>query len=60
MISRKFKPQYNETILSLQYCKLTTEEKENTEEWMGHMRVKHMNVSIKRQEAKRAIHKQNQ
>ena len=33
--SEKFKPQHNETILSLQYCELIREKKESAEEWMG-------------------------
>ena len=38
--SEKFKPQYNEMILSLQYFKLISEENESAEEWMGHLWVK--------------------
>ena len=36
----KFKLQHNETILSLQSCKLIREDKGSTEEWMGCIRVK--------------------
>ena len=38
--SKKFKLQYNETILSLQYYKLIREQKENVEEWIGHLKTK--------------------
>ena len=34
-----FKLQDNKT-LSLQYCKLSKEENENAEEWMGHLTIK--------------------
>ena len=37
---KKFKPKYNETMLSFQYCKLIREQSENAEEWMGHCRIK--------------------
>ena len=36
----KFKPQHNETVLSLQYCKLTSQQKENIKEWMVCQRIK--------------------
>ena len=36
VLSDKFKPQHNEMILSLQYCKLVRQQKENTKEWIGH------------------------
>ena len=32
----KFIPQHNETILSIQYCKLSRVENETAEEWMTH------------------------
>ena len=34
VFSDKFKPQRNEAMLSLQYCKLTKELNKNAEEWM--------------------------
>ena len=40
VVSEKFKPQYNETILSLQYNNLIREQGENAEEWLGHLRIK--------------------
>ena len=33
----KCKPQHNETIVSLQYCKLAREQNENAKEWIGHL-----------------------
>ena len=37
-LNNKFKPHFNETIKSLQFCKLGRQTKENTEEWMGWLR----------------------
>ena len=37
--SQKFRPQYNETIKSLQFRQLCRHEGENTEEWMGRLQV---------------------
>ena len=37
--TNKFKPQYNETIKSLQFRKLHTYDDENVEEWMGRLQV---------------------
>ena len=39
MLANKFKPQYNETIKSLQFRKLYQFENENVEEWMGRLCV---------------------
>ena len=39
MLTNKFKPQYNETIKSLQFRKLCRYEDENVEEWMGRLWV---------------------
>ena len=39
MLTNKFKPQYNETIRSLQFRKLCRYEDENVEEWMGRLWV---------------------
>ena len=38
-LSNKFKPQYNETIKSLQLRKLHQYDDENTEEWMGRLHI---------------------
>ena len=35
----KFKPQYNETIKSLQFYKLIMQSNESMEEWMGRLRT---------------------
>ena len=37
---QNFKPQHNETILSLQYCKLNRKKKESAQEWMGELNIK--------------------
>ena len=39
MLPNKFKPQYNETIKSLQFRKLYQFESKNVEEWMGRLHV---------------------
>ena len=36
----KFKPQHNERILSLQYCKLMREQIKNAKQWMGILRIR--------------------
>ena len=38
-LAAKFKPQFNETIKSLQFRKLYRFEGESTEEWMGRLRI---------------------
>ena len=38
-VNRKFKPQYNETVKSLQFCKLIRQSNESAEEWMGRLRT---------------------
>ena len=38
-LCNKFKPQYNETITSLQFSKLYRYENDNMEEWMGRLHV---------------------
>ena len=35
--NNKFKPQFNETIKSLQFCKLSRQTNENAEEQMGRL-----------------------
>ena len=39
MLATKFKPQFNETIKSLQFRKLYRLEGESAEEWMGGLRI---------------------
>ena len=39
VLSKKYKPEHYETILSLQYCILIMKEKETSEESIGHLRV---------------------
>ena len=39
MLAIKFKPQYNETIKSLQFRKLYQLDNESVEEWMGRLHV---------------------
>ena len=39
-LGEKFKPQHNETILLLQYCKLLRDSDRSVHEWIGHLRVK--------------------
>ena len=41
IFTNKFKQQFNETIKSLQFCKLSRQDGENAEEWMG--RLTHSN-----------------
>ena len=38
-LSNKFKLRYKETIKLLQFCKLARKPDENTEEWMGRLRM---------------------
>ena len=37
---QKFKPQHNETILSVQYFKLKRKSEESAWEWMGRLQIK--------------------
>ena len=39
ILRRKFRPKFNETIMSLQFSKLCRKHGENTEEWMGRLRI---------------------
>ena len=39
ILNNKFKPQFTETIKSLQFHKLSRKTKENAEEWMGRLRL---------------------
>ena len=43
----KFKPQYNETIKSLQFSKLIRQSNESVEEWMGRLRTAVVKCSYK-------------
>ena len=43
--SEKLKPQYNEAILFLQYCKLVRYSDESAEQWIGKLRT---SLSIER------------
>ena len=36
----KFKPQHNKAMLLLQYCKLSRDETESAKAYMGHLRIK--------------------
>ena len=57
-----FKPQYNETIRSLKFCKLRRQANENVEEWMGRIRVEPLECNYKdidRQMKKQFIHRLN-
>ena len=38
-LNSKFKPQYNEKIKSLQFCKLVRQSTENAKEWMCRLRI---------------------
>ena len=40
VLKEKFRLQHNETILSLQYCKLQRKENESAQEWMGRHHIK--------------------
>ena len=37
ILTNKFRLQFNETIKSLQFCKLSRQDGESTEEWMGRL-----------------------
>ena len=37
VLNGEFRPQQNEMILSLQYCRLSREINRNVKEWMGHL-----------------------
>ena len=39
MLNSKFRPQYNGTIKSLQFCKLVSQHNESPEEWKGMLRI---------------------
>ena len=49
VLTGKLNPQCNETILSLQYCKLTRKQNKNVTESVGYLRIKaKMNISIRK------------
>ena len=39
VFKEKFRPQHNEMILSLQYCKLHRKKNESAQEWMGRIHI---------------------
>ena len=47
VLNGKSKPQHNETILLLQYCKLSRDENDSAEEWMGCLGIKIVSATIK-------------
>ena len=55
-LTNKFKPQYNETIKSLQFRKLYRYDDENVEEWMGRLHV--VAVECNYQEVNRQLKEQ--
>ena len=48
VLSNKFRPLHNETILSLYYSKLIRVKKD--EEWSSHIRINQMNTVVKKKE----------
>ena len=38
-LTNKFRPQFNKTIKSLQFCKLSRQDGESKEEWMGRLQL---------------------
>ena len=61
-LDNKFKPQYNETIKSLQSCKLVGQPNEDAEEWMSRLRLAALECNYKetdRQLKEKFIHRLN-
>ena len=61
-ILNKFKLQYNETMKSLQFCKLVRHPNENADEWMGRLRlvaVEYSYAEIDSQLKEQFIHRLN-
>ena len=56
-LNAKFKPQHNESILLLQYFKLSRDKNESAEEQMDHLRIKANRCNYK--EIERAVYKEN-
>ena len=58
VLSDKLKPQNNEMMVSLQYCKLTRQQNENADKWTGWLRIKANEFEYKRRsEAEITVHK---
>ena len=56
IFNNRFKPQDNETIILLQFCKLVRQQNESAEEWVGRLRIiavecyyKEINGQLKKQ-----------
>ena len=47
MFNKKFKPQFNEIIKALQFCKLSRQSVENAGEWMGWLRITAIDCNYK-------------
>ena len=47
-LNKKFKPEYNETIKCLQFCKLIWQSNESAEEWVGRLRTAVVECSYKK------------
>ena len=48
VLNENFKPQQNESIPSLKYCKPSSDDNENGKEWMGHLKIKANDCSYKK------------
>ena len=62
ILTNKFRPQFSETIKSLQFCKLSRQKEENAEEWMGRLWLSAIKCNYKelnRQFKEQFIHGQN-
>ena len=53
VLSEKFKPKHNETILPLQFCKLIRQQNKNADEGMGHLRIKANELKNKQEKDRR-------
>ena len=47
ILTNKFRLQFNETIISLQFCKLSRQDGENAEEWIGRLRLSTIECNYK-------------
>ena len=52
VLGNKFKPQHNEMILQLKYCKLVKKQSTNAEEWMGYLRIKENQCTCKEEDGR--------
>ena len=52
VLNEKFKPQYNETIVPLQYCTLIRDQNKNAKERMGHLKIKASKCVCKENDSK--------